>query len=201
MDFIIFMEFIGTIAFAATGALIAIENDLDYYGISFLAIVTAIGGGIIRDVIIDRKIPNSLEDPIFAIISLITVIVIVIFYKYILHLNRLINICDAIGLAAFTATGAAASTNAGYDQVFIVITTAMLTGTGGGLIRDVCVKEVPFILEKEVYAAASLSGALAYVISFQFLSSVHSIYIAFGVTLVIRLLCMRFNIHLGKVRK
>lgn len=201
MEFISLMEFIGTVAFAVTGALIAIEKDLDYYGISFLAIITAIGGGIIRDIIINKEIPSSLENPIYAVICICTVLVVVIFYRFILHMNRFINLCDAIGLAAFTSIGAAAATNAGFDQIFIIITLALLTGTGGGLMRDVCVREVPFIFEKEVYAVASMVGAIAYAVAIKHLDMVESMYISSAVTFSIRMVCMKFNIHLGRVKK
>ena len=162
MEFISVMEIIGTVAFAITGALVAVEKDLDYYGICFLAIITAVGGGIVRDIIIDLDIPVSLDNPSYVIISLATALLVILFYKHIVNLDRLITLCDALGLAAFTAIGSAAATTHGFFEPFIIITLAMLTGTGGGTIRDICAREIPFVFKKEVYAVASLVGAIAY---------------------------------------
>ena len=81
MEILSFMEIVGTIAFAITGALTAIKKDLDYYGICFLAVITAVGGGIIRDLIIDRDLPVSVDNPVYVIISLVTALVVILFYK------------------------------------------------------------------------------------------------------------------------
>lgn len=201
MEFISLMEIIGTVAFAVTGALVAIEKDLDYYGICFLAIITAVGGGIVRDIIINLKMPVSLDNPFYVIISLITALVVIVFYNHIHYLERLITLCDALGLAAFTAIGSASATNHGFFEPFIIITLAMLTGTGGGTIRDICAGEVPFVFEKEVYAVASLLGAIGYIISHENVHQLVAMYISFGITFGVRMVCVKKNIHLGKVKK
>lgn len=199
MEFISVMEIIGTVAFAITGALVAVEKDLDYYGICFLAIITAVGGGIVRDIIIDLDIPVSLDNPSYVIISLATALLVILFYKHIVNLDRLITLCDALGLAAFTAIGSAAATTHGFFEPFIIITLAMLTGTGGGTIRDICAREIPFVFKKEVYAVASLVGAIAYIIAYRLVHQMASMYICFGVTFLIRMISIKKNIHLGKV--
>ena len=199
MEFISVMEIIGTVAFAITGALVAVEKDLDYYGICFLAIITAVGGGIVRDIIIDLDIPVSLDNPSYVIISLATALLVILFYKHIVNLDRLITLCDALGLAAFTAIGSAAATTHGFFEPFIIITLAMLTGTGGGTIRDICAREIPFVFKKEVYAVASLVGAIAYIIAYRLVHQMAYMYICFGVTFLIRMISIKKNIHLGKV--
>lgn len=199
MEFISVMEIIGTVAFAITGALVAVEKDLDYYGICFLAIITAVGGGIVRDIIIDLDIPVSLDNPSYVIISLATALLVILFYKHIVNLDRLITLCDALGLAAFTAIGSAAATTHGFFEPFIIITLAMLTGTGGGTIRDICARKIPFVFKKEVYAVASLVGAIAYIIAYRLVYQMASMYICFGVTFLIRMISIKKNIHLGKV--
>lgn len=199
MEFISVMEIIGTVAFAITGALVAVEKDLDYYGICFLAIITAVGGGIVRDIIIDLDIPVSLDNPSYVIISLATALLVILFYKHIVNLDRLITLCDALGLAAFTAIGSAAATTHGFFEPFIIITLAMLTGTGGGTIRDICAREIPFVFKKEVYAVASLVGAIVYIIAYRLVYQMASMYICFGVTFLIRMISIKKNIHLGKV--
>ncbi len=195
------MEIIGTIAFAVTGALVAIEKDLDYYGICFLAVITAVGGGILRDIVINKDLPLALEDPIYVIVSLITAFLVILFYKKLLHMDRFITLCDAIGLAAFTAIGSTAATNSGYGSIFVILALAMLTGTGGGAIRDICAGRIPFVFEKEIYAVASLIGGVAYAISLRYLTMEISMYISFAITFAIRMISVKMDIHLGKVKK
>lgn len=195
------MEIVGTVAFAVTGALVAIEKDLDYYGIIFLGVVTAVGGGILRDILIGLEIPKSLADPEFVFISIVTCVIVILFYSHIKYLDRLITLCDALGLAAFTAIGSVAAIRAGYDSTFIIITTAMFTGIGGGIIRDVCAGRVPFVFEKEVYAVASMTGALAFAIARMYVPPVLVMYISFGITFAIRMISVKFDIHLPKVKK
>ena len=137
MDFISVMEWIGTVAFAASGAFVAIEKKLDYYGICILAIVTAIGGGIVRDLLINRDLPASLENPLYVIISLVTAFLIIVFYEKTEKITNLVNIADAIGLAAFVAVGAEVAVYQSKGTLFVIITMAVLTGTGGGILREI----------------------------------------------------------------
>ena len=195
------MEIIGTVAFAVTGALTAIEKDLDHYGILFLGFMTAVGGGILRDMIIGDGLPATFVNPLYAIISIVTSIVVILFYKHILYMDRLITLCDAIGLAAFTAIGCKVATVHQFDQYFLIITLALLTGTGGGMIRDICAGNIPFVLEKEVYAVASIAGAVSYLIFLNPLGLIPSMYICCLVTFIIRMVCVKKNIHLKKVGK
>ena len=199
MSFISLMELIGTVAFAVSGALVAIEKKLDYYGIVFLAIITAVGGGIIRDVIINLPLPAFFENPVYVIISIASAVAVIAFYKWITKLQTVIMLCDAVGLAAFTAIGARTALDNDVYTVFVVLTLAMLTGVGGGILRDVFVKEIPFVFRKEVYAIASLAGALVFWAANIYLGVNLCMYICFGTTLVIRLISVKFNWHLAKV--
>lgn len=194
------MELIGTVAFAVSGALVAIEKKLDYYGIVLLAIVTAVGGGIIRDIIINLPLPVALSDPTYIVICIVTAAVVIMFYKWVKKIHSLVVIFDAVGLAAFTAIGAEAALNNDVYTPFVVITLALLTGTGGGVIRDMFAREIPFVFKKEVYATASLAGAVAFLIAYPYLGEDPAMYICFGVTLVIRLVCVKFDWNLAKVK-
>ena len=122
MYFISVMEWIGTVAFAASGALVAIKKGLDYYGIGVLALVTAIGGGIIRDIMINRDLPSSLENPLYVIVSVITAFLIIVFYEKVEKISELVNIADAIGLAAFVAVGSEVAVTQSKGTLFVVIT-------------------------------------------------------------------------------
>lgn len=202
MEFISVVELIGTVAFAVSGALVAIEKELDYYGIAFFAIITAVGGGIIRDMLIDASLPVALENPLYVIISIASAAVVIYFYRKIILYKNILLIFDAIGLAAFTAIGAEIAIKNSLDMPFVIITLALLTGTGGGILRDVFAKEIPFIFQKEIYAVASILGAICYIIIRELSgNNTVALYSCFGITLIIRLGCMKKDIHLKKVEK
>lgn len=202
MEFISIVELIGTVAFAVSGALVAIEKELDYYGIAFFAIITAVGGGIIRDMLIDTSLPVALENPLYVIISIASAAVVVYFYRKIILYKNILLIFDAIGLAAFTAIGAEIAIKNSLNLPFVIITLALLTGTGGGILRDVFAKEIPFIFQKEIYAVASILGAICYIIIRELSgNNTIALYSCFGITLIIRLGCMKKDIHLKKVEK
>lgn len=200
MSFISLMELIGTVAFAVSGALVAIEKKLDIYGVTFLAIITAVGGGIIRDIIINLPLPVALADPVYAVICIVTAAVVICFYKWVKKINGLVVVFDAVGLAAFTAIGAKAALSNDVYTPFVVITLALLTGTGGGVLRDLFAREIPFVFRKEVYATACIIGALAFLMAYPYTGVNGAMYICFGVTLAIRLICVKFNWNLATVR-
>jgi uncharacterized membrane protein YeiH len=202
MEFISLVELIGTVAFAVSGALMAIDKELDYYGIAFLAITTAVGGGIIRDILINENLPAALENPVYVLISIASVAVVIVFYRKIVLYSNVLQIFDAIGLAAFTAIGAEVAVNNGYDLPFVIIALALLTGTGGGTLRDIFAKEIPFVFRKEIYAVAAILGAICFIIAGQLSgNNTVALYCCFGITLIIRLGCMKMDIHLKKVKK
>lgn len=201
MEFISSMEILGTVAFAVSGALVAIKKGLDHYGIVFLAIITSVGGGILRDILLDLPLPVALENPVYALISIGTAIAVILFYKWLVRYHNIIQLFDAVGLAAFTAIGANSALSHDAYTVFVVITMAVLTGTGGGILRDVFAKEIPFVFRKEVYAVASIIGALFFMAAFYvFQEVVLSMYISFGATLAARLLAVKLDWHLAKVK-
>lgn len=203
MPIIEVVEMIGTIAFAMSGAMVAIDKDLDYYGIAVFAIVTATGGGIIRDLLINKNIPISLENPVFAIVSILSAAIVIFFYHKITSgsYRKMIQYLDAIGLAAFTTIGARVALENGFDQPYIMITFAVLTGTGGGVIRDVFAKEIPFVFRKEVYAVASILGAIAYMIAWKLFTPDIALYTCLAATLFIRIFSMKKDLHLNSVKK
>ena len=200
MDFITVMEWIGTVAFAVSGAVIAIEKGLDYDGICFLSLITAIGGGILRDVLVGRIPPASLANPLYAVVSLVTAVVCILFYKRLDKISHLVSIADGIGLAAFTAIGSRVAVECGYNGVYVIIALAVLTGTFGGVLRDVFVQEIPRCFRREVYATASIAGALAFAAAYSYLTVGPAMYVSFGVTLAIRLFALFKKLNLGKVK-
>lgn len=197
------VEILGTIAFAMSGAFVAIDKELDYYGIAIFAIVTATGGGIIRDVLVSKNVPTSLENPFFALISIASAVIVIFFYNKFTTTNtrKIIQYLDAAGLAAFTAIGARVALINGFDQPYVIITFAVLTGTGGGVIRDVFAREIPFVFRKEVYAVASIIGAVVYMIAWEWFGAPAALYSCLATTLFIRIYSLEKDLHLDCVKK
>lgn len=165
------LEIAGTISFAVSGAMVAVRKRVDLFGVLFLGVITALGGGMLRDVMLGRIPPvffqNSLYVCMAAAAALAVFLLAMIFQDRYLSEEQVIdhvnNVFDAWGLGAFTVIGAQAAIEAGYgENGFLVVCMGMLTGIGGGLIRDLMVMEIPFVLRKRVYAVASITGGCCY---------------------------------------
>lgn len=196
MEFITLLEMVGTMAFAVSGALKGIKKQLDYYGVAVFAMTTAVGGGIIRDVLINKYLPTALANPTYVIISLFSTLAAVAFYDKINPEGNALMVFDAIGLGAFTAIGAEAAVNSGLTQPFVIITLAILTGTGGGILRDVFAGEIPSVFQRGFYALACLLGAILFIILHGPFGSSIAMYAAFVLTLALRLVFMKRDIKL-----
>lgn len=157
-------ELVGTVAFAISGALIAMEKKMDMFGVAMLGLTTSIGGGIIRDMILGVIPPKIFQDPTFAIIAIVvSLIVFVVKEKKLLKLNEVaLFIMDSIGLAVFTVIGVRAGVI--FNHPFLAVFMGMLTGVGGGVLRDIFAGERPYIFVKHFYACASIIGAIVAVI-------------------------------------
>ena len=192
------LEVIGTVAFAAAGALTGIKKRLDVFGVAMLAVTTAVGGGILRDTLIGNLPPLAFRNPLFIFISLAVAGLVSIFVKQVVQRQRFLNWCDAIGLGAFTATGASLALS--HDSVLLVITLGVVTGTGGGVLRDIFVREIPLIFHTQIYAVAAAIGAACFY-GLQLLTPVDmALYLACLITVTIRLLSLHYGINLPRVR-
>lgn len=168
------VEMIGTIAFASSGAMVAIKKQLDLLGVIVLGVTTAVGGGMLRDIIIGNTPPNLFKNPVYVLAAFFTVILLFIIVrlnqrilagKSIEAYERIMNIFDAIGLGAFTVVGIDTAIAYGYgDYHFLLVFLGVITGVGGGILRDIMAGQTPYVLRKHVYACASIAGALCYVI-------------------------------------
>ena len=166
------MEHLGVIAFAISGALVAIEKETDVFGVLVLAFITSFGGGVIRDLILDLPTPGFFTAAYrSAIITCLITVVIVIafamcFKKVFIEkealINRMNNYIDAVGLGAFTVSGVKLAISVGQTAPFIAIMMGMIACVGGGMIRDVMLGTIPFVLRKRIYAIAALAGAAVY---------------------------------------
>lgn len=189
-------EIIGTIAFAISGALIGIEKKLDLFGVVFLSITTSVGGGIFRDIIIGNIPPVAFIKPVYCIVSVISSFITFILYKKIIKLKNIIFIFDAIGLGVFTAIGSNAALAHNNNHPFLVISMGLITGVGGGLLRDVFAKDIPYVFRKEIYAVASLAGSLGFYLVHLVNSDMMPLYVCFIVTFAIRILSVKFDLNL-----
>lgn len=186
-------EIMGIVAFAVSGALTGIQKRLDVFGVLVLAVTTAIGGGILRDVIIGNTPPLTFRDPTFFIISSVATIGVFFTYRWLERYKNTIQIVDAIGLGAFTATSANLALQHNLDSLFIVTTVAVITGIGGSVMRDVLVKEIPYVFRQEVYAITTIIGAMAFYYSQMYFSGYIPLYLCFSITTGLRFCCIKYR--------
>lgn len=188
-------------AFAVTGAFKAIEHKSDIVGIIILATITGVAGGTIRDIVLGKSPPNSLLDPTYLIITVVTGIILFFLYSRLKkHWNVFLKF-DAIGLGVFTIIGATFAFNIFGLNFLAMVLAGMLTAVGGGILRDVFVNEIPIVFVKELYASASFVG----VVVFYFLLVIGGeLYLAtiIGIILTtgLRLVAMKYNWNLPKVK-
>ena len=167
------IEIVGTIAFACSGALVAIKKNLDLLGVIVLGVTTAVGGGMLRDLLIGIHPPALFVNPVYVLAAFVAVLILFAFVRYrritmealsSLWYERAMNLLDAIGLGAFTVVGIDTAIGAGFGGYkFLMIFLGVITGVGGGILRDMMAGETPAVLRKHVYACASLAGAVSYV--------------------------------------
>lgn len=189
-------EIIGTIAFAISGALVGIDKELDYLGVIVLAVTTALGGGVVRDILIGHTPPVAFNSPDFIIMSIVSAIIVFHFHEKISKFRFPIQFSDAIGLGAFTTIGASIAISNDLTSPFVVALLALSTGAGGGIIRDLFVREIPFVFQKEIYGSASILGALIYLVSLNLFTQNAALYICFTITFLVRVAALRFNLNL-----
>ena len=201
---IFFMEILGTIAFGASGAMVGIRKRMDIFGICVLGVVTAVGGGMTRDVILG-KLPSALEKPVYVVVSVITslAIFVLLYIKHDLLSGRLgtfydkaMLIMDSVGLGIFTSLGVMSGIDNGYPDNSFLVFIGMLTGVGGGLMRDMMAGEEPYIFVKHIYACASLVGALGCVWIYREWGRLPAVFIGAFIVMAIRFLAAHYRWNL-----
>ncbi len=202
IDFFVYiLDLFGTMAFAVTGAFKAIEHKADIVGIIILATITGLAGGTIRDVVFGKTLPNSLIDPTYVIITVISAIVLFLLYsKMKKHWNVFLKF-DAVGLGVFTVIGATFAYNLFGMNFLIIVLSGMLTAIGGGILRDVFVNQTPIVFVKELYASASFIGAITFYFTLLITNEVYAATIL-GIILTtgLRLVAMKYNWNLPRVK-
>ena len=206
MDRIIFiLECIGTVSFALSGAMIGLEKRMDLFGVGIMGLIAACGGGVIRDLFLGRLPPVMFTDPVYAFLALgVSIIVFLPAIGKLLKRNarvfeKLQLIADAVGLGVFTAVGVSAAMQAGYaGNTFFCVFLGTLTGVGGGVFRDVLAGRPPYIIVEDIYACASIAGALLCALGWNALGEYPAVVLCCVAVTAIRLLAARRHWSLPK---
>jgi len=188
-------------AFAVTGAFKAIEHKADIVGIIILATITGVAGGTIRDIVLGKTLPNSLIDPAYVIITVVSAIVLFFLYsKMRKHWNVFLKF-DAIGLGVFTVIGATFAYNLVGMNFLVIVLAGMLTAIGGGILRDIFVNQTPIVFVKELYASASFIGAVLFYFTLLITNELYAAtIIGLVITTALRLVAMKYNWNLPRVK-
>ena len=160
ITFLLIVEIIGTLAFAISGIRLAALKKFDWFGAFIVGLVTAIGGGTIRDLFLSTT-PFWMLNYWYLIVTAIALGLVIIFKRYLVRLDHTFFIFDTIGLALFVVIGIQKSLDFGFPM-WVAIIMGTITGAFGGVLRDILINEEPLIFRKEVYATACLAGGLSY---------------------------------------
>ena len=208
--YIFIIEIIGTIAFASSGAMVGIKKQMDLLGVCVLGMTTAVGGGMIRDLILGVTPPVMFQNPTYALLAIAFSVFIfcgMYFFQRQLTNNRfqevydkLMMIFDSLGLGLFTVVGVTTAINIGYETTsFLQIFVGVLTGVGGGMVRDIMAGNTPYIFVKHVYASASILGAIVCVLMGMRFSELTAMIAGAVVVFVIRILAAYYKWNLPRI--
>ncbi len=192
---ILILELIGTIAFTFSGCMVANSKKMDIFGVWVLGLVTAVGGGAVRDVLLGQFPPNMFRNGVYVAVATATVV----FWlwmaarkgalprRHFHQLTQVMDISDSIGLGVFAVVGSQTAIRRGYgDNWFLVLFVGVLTGVGGGLMRDVMANLTPVIFRKRIYASAALAGSVVYVALLSWVPEIYAILAGIVTVFVIR---------------
>ena len=203
--FVLFLELLGTVAFSASGSIVAIRKKMDIFGVCVLGMTTAIGGGIIRDLLLGITPPSTFSNPIYATTSIIVSLIIFLrpVRRYLTGTHAAYDgtmlVVDSMGLGLFTALGVSIVKNAVPDAgFFLTVFVATITSVGGGLMRDIMAGETPFIFVKHVYACASLAGAALCTLLWPYVGHITALIICAVTVFTIRIVSAIFKWNLPK---
>jgi uncharacterized membrane protein YeiH len=163
MTVLVVLDLLGVAVFAASGALAAVHAKLDVFGVVVLAAVTAIGGGVVRDVLLGITPPTSLTQWPYLVVPALVALLVFRWHPAVARLRRAVQLADALGLALFVTTGTSVALTAGAPAATAAL-VGVITGIGGGVLRDVLLREIPTVLRREVYAVAAVLGAVVIVL-------------------------------------
>lgn len=199
--FILVLELIGAAAFAVSGAMTGIRKNMDIFGAFVLALTVAVGGGIIRDIILGAFPPAMFQNPIYALTAFLTCLI--VFIPQVRDLlersSRVMLLADSIGLGIFTVSGAMRAFEVSENPtVFLAVFVGVITGVGGGLLRDVMAGDMPYIFVRHIYATASIAGTLLFCILMPYTNGYVAMLSGAVLIILIRLLASHYRWSLPK---
>ncbi|MDP3359554.1 MAG: trimeric intracellular cation channel family protein [Lutibacter sp.] len=193
------LDILGTIAFAISGALMAMNKKMDPFGVFFIGFVTAVGGGTLGDVLIGKQPVIWMNDITYIFLIGFAVIIAIIFRKKLKHLQKSLFLFDTIGLGIFTITGTEIGINANFHPI-ISIALGTMTACFGGVIRDILCNEVPVLFRKEIYATACIFGSISFIILYHFHIEQTIVYISTSlIVIAIRLVAVKYHLSLPTI--
>lgn len=197
--FVQIIEFFGTFAFAISGIRLASAKQFDWFGAYVVGLVTAIGGGTIRDLLLDVT-PFWMTNPVYLICSALALFWVIVFGKQLVHLHNTFFIFDSIGLALFTVVGVQKTIELNYP-FWVAIVMGSITGAAGGVIRDIFINEIPLIFRKEIYAVACIVGGFVFwFCSFLGFNSMITQCVSGASVFLVRILAVKYNICLPRLK-
>lgn len=203
--FLTCLEMLGTLAFAASGAMVGIKKKMDIFGIAMLGVMTSVGGGVIRDIVLGVFPPATFRHPQYAVSAI--AVSIIIFLPFVRKradhssplFDKLLLIADSIGLGVFTVNGIKAAVDAGFGKnIFLLIFVGVITGVGGGVLRDIMAGERPYIFVKHIYACASLLGAVICILLYKLVGMETGMVVGCTAVFILRLCSAKFQWSLPK---
>ena len=205
-DVLVFvLELIGTVAFAVSGAIVGIKKQMDLFGVIVLGICTAVGGGIVRDLILGVTPPVTFQNPVYTLTA--AAVSVLMFLPHMRArigrhepvFDRLLLVMDAVGLGVFTVVGVQCAYQQSEDYtLFLLIFVGLITGVGGGVLRDVFSGERPYIFVRHFYACASIIGALICALCWDRLGANAAMLFGAAAIVVLRLLAAYYHWSLPK---
>lgn len=195
MNYITIIDHLGTFAFAISGIRLAYISRFDWFGAYIIGLVTAIGGGTTRDLLLDTT-PFWMQQPSYLIITGIALLTVLLFENIIKRMSHTLFLFDAIGLGLFTVVGIEKALDSNFPY-WVAILMGMITGSVGGVIRDVLLNETPLIFRKDIYAMACVLGGIVFFICQEIgILEAFSSIIAACTVIIIRILAVRYHIQM-----
>jgi uncharacterized membrane protein YeiH len=196
-----YLDLVGVAVFAASGVLAARDRDLDVLGIVLVAAITAVGGGTLRDLLLDRHPIFWIADASYVVVIVVSALLAVAYLRVRQRPGTAFLVADALGLALFALSGAELAESAGCTPLIVVLMGTM-TGVTGGVLRDVITARVPLLLQKEIYATAAIVGIGAYLaLHAMGMAQAPAFWTGVLVVAVLRMVAIRWNLHLPSVRR
>ena len=204
LDNLVFLlEIIGTVAFAASGAMIAVDRKMDVFGVAMLGLFTAVGGGVIRDLLLGNTPPLSFRQPVYALTAIAVSVLMFqrpLRSRYNAHhraFDTVMLAMDSLGLGVFAVTGVQVALMA-ESNLYTAVFVGVITGVGGGILRDIMAGQTPFVFVKHFYASASLIGALACALVWPVVGELIATLAGAVIVIALRLLAARYHWSLPK---